>query len=125
LSRTAQDVLNSVPVIAPGDLVFTMDGRRPLGSIHRNKLALDAASGTSRWTIHDLRRTARTLLSRAGVDADTAERCLGHTIQGVRATYDRHKFEQEMRDAFERLAALVEAIIRDPTENVVPFGRRS
>jgi integrase len=125
LSRAAQAVIDSVPVIAPGDLVFTFDGRRPLGSIHRSKLALEAASGTAGWTVHDLRRTARTLLSRAGVDADTAERCLGHAIQGVRATYDRHKFEQEMRDAFERLAALIETIVRGPTKNVVAIGRRS
>jgi integrase len=125
LSRAAQDVLDSVTVIAPGDFVFTVDGRRPLGSIHRNKLALDAASGTNGWTIHDLRRTARTLLSRAGVDADTAERCLGHAIQGVRATYDRHKFEQEMRDAFERLATLVETIVLGPTKNVVAIRGRA
>src|SRR5262249_38104308 len=29
------------------------------------------------WTLHDLRRTARSLMSRAGVPTDNAERCLG------------------------------------------------
>src|SRR5262245_30482055 len=33
-----------------------------------------------RWTLHDLRRTARSLLSRAGVRPDVAERTLGHAI---------------------------------------------
>ena len=35
----------------------------------------DDASGVTGWTLHDLRRTARTLMSRAGVNADHAERC--------------------------------------------------
>ena len=39
------------------------------------------------WRLHDLRRTARSLMSRAGVSADIAERCLGHIIGGVRAVY--------------------------------------
>jgi hypothetical protein len=33
-----------------------------------------------RWTLHDLRRTARSLMSRAGIDQHTAERVLGHAI---------------------------------------------
>jgi integrase len=124
LSRAAQSVINAIPIILPGDVVFTNDGRRAMGGIVRPKKALDTASGVTGWVIHDLRRTARTLMSRAGVEADVAERCLGHLIGGVRATYDRHEFEQEKRKAFEALAAMIERIIRGPAENVVPFGRR-
>jgi integrase len=87
------------------------------------KVELDRASGVTGWVVHDLRRTARTLLSRAGVDSDVAERCLGHAVGGVRAVYDRHRFEAEMRGAFERLAALIETIIRGPAANVVPIRR--
>jgi integrase len=94
-----------------------------MGGLVRPKKALDAASGVTGWVIHDLRRTARTLMSRAGVDADVAERCLGHAIGGVRATYDRHEFEQEKRRAFEALAGMIETIIRGPTENVVQLRR--
>jgi hypothetical protein len=43
-----------------------------------------------RWTLHDLRRTARSLMSGACIASDHAERCLGHVIGGVRGTYDRH-----------------------------------
>ena len=45
---------------------------------------------------------ARTLLSRAGVNPDVAERCLGHSLGSIRAIYDRHGFENEMLHAFER-----------------------
>ena len=71
------------------------------------------------WVIHDLRRTARSLMSRAKVNVDVAERCLAHVIGGVRGTYDRHSFYDEKRDAFERLAALVERIVNPPTAKVV------
>ena len=73
------------------------------------------------WTLHDLRRTARSLMSRAGVSADVAERCLGHVISGVRGTYDRHAYFDEKKRAFEGLAALVERIINPPVANVIPL----
>jgi integrase len=82
------------------------------------KRRIDAKLSIPHWTFHDLRRTARSLMSRARVDADIAERCLGHTIQGVRGIYDRHSFLEEKRAAFEKLAALVETIV-NPQDNVV------
>ena len=76
------------------------------------------------WTLHDLRRTARSLMSRAGVLADIAERVLGHVIPGVRGVYDRHEYAAEKRDALERLAGLVELIL-NPAPNVVAMPVRA
>jgi hypothetical protein len=56
------------------------------------------------------------LLSRAGVTPDIAERCLGHAIIGVRATYDRFAYLDQKRQAFEALAALIERIVRQPAD---------
>ena len=64
-----------------------------------------------RWTLHDLRRTARSLMSRAKVPTDHAERVLGHVIGGVRETYDRYEYLDEKRDALEQLARLVDFIV--------------
>jgi hypothetical protein len=50
-------------------------------------------------------------MSRAGVDADIAERCLGHVIPGVRAIYDRYQYRDEKAQGFEALAALIECIV--------------
>jgi integrase len=76
------------------------------------------------WTLHDLRRTARSLMSRAGVPADHAERAIGHAIRGVRGTYDRHTFDAEKRAAFEALDGLLDRILH-PTKNVAEIaGRR-
>jgi hypothetical protein len=71
-----------------------------------------------RWTLHDLRRTARSLMSRAGVRPDVSERVIGHAIPGVAGVYDRHSYAAEKRDALEKLAGLVERIVA-PTEKVV------
>ena len=56
------------------------------------------------------------------MDADHAERALGHVIAGVRGTYDRHEFREEKRRAFEALAMLVERIV-NPQPSVVPLER--
>jgi len=120
LSATAQDVLGMVPQIGKGELVFTTDGLRPIGGLTKLKRNFDKACGVSGWTLHDLRRTARTLMSRAGVADEVAERCLGHVIGGVRGTYDRHKYYDEKKLAFEKLATLIENIV-NPKENVLPM----
>jgi integrase len=71
------------------------------------------------WVLHDLRRTARSLMSRASVSSDIAERVLGHVIPGVRGVYDRYAYVDEKRDALERLASVVERILNPPDGNVV------
>jgi hypothetical protein len=42
-------------------------------------------------------------MSRAGVNSDIAERCLGHVIAGVKGVYDRHTYLPEMLHAYEAL----------------------
>jgi len=101
-----------------GDFVF--NGQRPLVAFTQLKAKLDAASDTSGWVLHDIRRTARSLMSRAVVPSDVAEQCLGHVLPGIRQVYDRHKYIDEKRIAFEKLAALIGQIV-DPQPNVVPI----
>jgi hypothetical protein len=74
------------------------------------------------WTIHDLRRTARSLLSRVGVSRDHAERVLGHVIGGVEGVYDRHAYFDEKAAALDMLAKLIDRIVNPPeATNVVPL----
>jgi integrase len=125
-NKTAQDLVRplsktALATVPPrnGRWVFG-NGARPLTVFVGPKARLDEASGVTDWTLHDLRRTARSLMSRAGVPSDHAERCLGHVIGGVRGTYDRHEYYDEKRKAFEALAGLVARIV-DPKANVVPL----
>ena len=109
LSQAALALLAELPRVC--EFVFSRSGRGAMGGIADLKYRLDQVSGTSGWTIHDLRRTARSLMSRAGTSSDHAERCLGHIMPGIRATYDRHSFIPEMKIAYEQLASLIGSIV--------------
>jgi integrase len=122
LSAAALQVLAEVPKIQGCDYPFSTDGRSPISGFSTFKLRFDMECGVRAWRLHDLRRTARSLLSRAGVDPDLAERCLGHAITGVRGVYDRHRYLEEMRLAFERLASQIDRIVNPPSNNVVALG---
>jgi hypothetical protein len=50
-------------------------------------------------------------MSAAGVTTEVAERCLGHVMTLVRGTYDRYDYLAEKKDAFEKLAGMVERIV--------------
>jgi integrase len=121
LSSAAKAIVDGLPKLGKGDMVFTVGGRVPLCSFTYRKALFDKACGVTGWVVHDLRRTARSLLPRAGVDADIAERCLGHIIGGVRGVYDRYEYLEEKRDAFEKLAKLIGVILAPPADNVVPL----
>jgi integrase len=122
LSPEAKEILNSQPVVDGCPYFFTADGRKPMRSFSRAKKKLERSVGASeRWTLHDLRRTARSLMSRAGVISDHAEQCLGHVLPGMRRVYDRHHFYGEKKLAFEKLAAQLELILNPPADNVVPM----
>jgi integrase len=56
------------------------------------------------FTVHDLRRTCRTLLASLGVPGHVAERCLNHKLKGVEGIYNRHDYFDERREALELLA---------------------
>jgi integrase len=119
LSSAAQEVLAALPRIAGVDYVFS-SGTRPINGFSTRKAKFDKLCGVTGWTIHDLRRTARTLLARAGVRDEIAEQCLGHIIKGVNKVYNRHAYSAEKLQAFEALAGQIERII-NPQPNVVPM----
>jgi integrase len=120
LSRKAQELLARLPVIAPGTFYFTLNGKAPLKALTPHKRRLDDASGVRGWTLHDCRRTARSLMARAGVLNEVAERALGHAMPGVLGVYNKHQYESELRLAYEKLATLIQNIVR-PDERIVPL----
>jgi integrase len=119
LCGAAQEVILGLPRQSE-EWVFSRSGASAIGGLSQLKAGLDFASGVSGYVLHDLRRTARSLMSRAGVPSDHAERCLGHVIGGVRGVYDRHAYREEILLAYEKLATLISGII-DPHPNVVPI----
>lgn len=116
-----------------GGYLFSSDGRRPFSGFGRAKAALDRciaelrmAEGRKpmpRWTFHDLRRTARTIMSRCG-SSDIAERLLAHVMPGVRGVYDKYAYEDEKREMLLRLEAHILGVV-NPKGNVVRLSRGS
>jgi len=76
------------------------------------------------FTVHDLRRTAATLMAEAGVPRFTIARVLGHADNTVTAVYDRHGYLDEMRKALDRLARRLETILETPRNAKVVNLRR-
>src|SRR5262249_15043346 len=112
LPRMALDVIEEMPRLDGNEFVFAGKRAGAYQSLSRPKRRLDKLSGVTGWTIHDLRRTARSLLSRAGVEHNLAERILGHTVGStVSQTYDRHRYDKEKADALARLANQLDGII--------------
>jgi integrase len=90
---------------------------------HKNQLSTVLLPVGGRWTPHDLRRTARTMLAGVGVPEEIAERCIGHYAFGkkIKRIYDRHKYENEMRAAMNKLGARLEEIF---TPQIAPAPAR-
>jgi integrase len=79
--------------------------------------------GLDRFTIHDLRRTARTHLEALGVVPHIAERCLNHKIKGVEGIYNRHDYFEERKAALNGWAALLIQFEQGHTNKVVPLKK--
>jgi integrase len=125
LPNLALDIIEAQPRIAGNPYVFVGRGGGAFNSWAQRKKELDKKlPDIPAWVIHDLRRTARSLMSRADVRPDIAERVLGHAIPGVEGVYDRHRYDEQKADALKRLAALIEKIINPPQGNVVMLGRQ-
>jgi integrase len=124
LSKAALAALEGMPRIDGCDFIFTSNGITPINSFGDPKRLLDKRSGVTGWRLHDLRRSARSLLSRIGVNSDTAEKCLGHSRGDIVERYDQHKYIDEMQRAFEMLAAQIERIVNPPEGEVIPLRQR-
>jgi integrase len=124
LPPLALEIIKAQPRILNNPYVFPGIGDGPFASFAEQKTRLDQKlGGMAPWVVHDLRRTARSLLTRLGVSHEHAEQVLGHMIKGVARTYNRHDYIAEKAHALSALAGLVERIVNGAPDNVVPMQR--
>lgn len=64
------------------------------------------------FSVHDLRRTCRTMLAQIGVTSLIAERCLNHKLKGVEGIYNKHDYFDERKEALEKLAEYLKNLIQ-------------
>jgi integrase len=119
LPLVALDIIKAQPRFASSPYVFAGRNGEPLNGFSKSKARFDEACGVRNWVLHDCRRSARSLMSRAGVSSEHAERVMGHVIPGVEGVYDRHAYFDEKAIALAKLAALIERIVHPPEGDVV------
>jgi integrase len=97
LTPALKEILDNRPVWAVSDLFFPARSRRGdnkgeavmVQGTSKLLPKLLKASGTADWSLHDLRRTYRSMLSDLGFDEDLAERMIAHTRDSLLERYDR------------------------------------
>jgi integrase len=127
LPPMAVDIIRAQPQLGDNRFVLAGRGGAHINGFSKSKRAFDAKlpPDTAHWQLHDLRRTARSLMARAGVSNDHAERVLGHARPGVEGVYDKYQYRAEIAAALAKLAVLVDSIVRPPAGNVTPLTRRA
>jgi integrase len=124
LSPPAVELLRALP---QGKGSYVIGGASPIhyGRAKRQLdariTALNGGKAILHWTLHDLRRTFRTGLSRLQIPPHIAELCIGHRQPGLHRIYDLHKFDVEKAHAFAAWAAHVLRIVEPPEDVVVPL----
>lgn len=82
------------------------------------KLFKEGKMPVTHFTLHDLRRTCRSLLSSLGVQGHVAERVLNHKLKGVEGIYDRYDYLKERKSALNRIAKTLWKHIGDESLSV-------
>jgi len=72
--------------------------------------------GLPRFTPHDLRRTAATQMTKAGVPQAIVGKLLNHVEKGVTRVYDRHGYDPEKKAALEKWARELRRILGTPAK---------
>ena len=116
LSRQSLTLFKELHMLAGGS-ALVMPGRgsltKPFAHNAINTALKTALAGQPipAFTIHDLRRTASTLLHENGWASDVVEKALNHTIGGVRGVYNRAEYAPQRRDMLQFWADYIEQLM--------------
>jgi integrase len=76
------------------------------------------------FTLHDLRRTTRTLMSRLGVLEDHAEMAIGHVRKDLVARYNRDEAWGARVAAFEKVSDHIAGLLQGDRPTIKPLKRK-
>ncbi|HHW7207371.1 tyrosine-type recombinase/integrase [Escherichia coli] len=132
LPRQAQDLMVGLQMCAGGS-DYLLPGRytssKPLSNAALNSVidravavATNAGEEISDLTVHDLRRTASTLLHEAGYPSDWIEKALAHEQKGVRAVYNKAEYARQRAYMLQQWADMIDAWVNGEHTDLVPFS---
>jgi integrase len=96
-----------------------------MGETSLNHALYILQSSLPAFTVHDLRRTARTHLAALGVAPYIAEMCLNHKPKGIEAVYNVHDYFEERRAALFALSDLLAECEKGDVDKVIPIKQRT
>lgn len=70
--------------------------------------------GIEQWTAHDLRRTFATQLGESlNIDPVVIEKCLGHKMPRIMATYNKNEMLPQRKEALEEWATCIQNLVKE------------
>ncbi|MDR1349731.1 MAG: tyrosine-type recombinase/integrase [Zoogloeaceae bacterium] len=131
LSRQALDIMIALKTCAGGSpylLPSRYEADQPISNATLNRVIDVVATRAKKedlpleaFTVHDLRRTASTLLHEADYNSDWIEKCLAHEQKGIRAVYNKAEYAVQRREMLQEWADMVEGFIKGAT--IIPIRR--
>lgn len=115
LTDMAKSILEELK--AASDSSFVLPGLIDEHSIDQNALPrairrIQDRVGIPAWTAHDLRRTFATQLGESlDVDPVVIEKCLGHKMPRIMATYNKNEMLTQRKDALDKWALLIQNLV--------------
>ena len=81
-------------------------------SLPKAVIRIQERVGIPQWTAHDLRRTFATQLGETlQIDPVVIEKCLGHKMPKIMATYNKNEMLPQRREALERWTKLIKDLV--------------
>ncbi|AXX46525.1 hypothetical protein Aba10324_17190 [Acinetobacter baumannii] len=103
MSSQVISILEELKVLA-GDSEYVLPGRtldkpisRTVFNMAINAILKKMPKDFGHVTVHDLRRTAATILNGLGYNSDIIERCLNHKMLGIRGIYNKSEYEEQRK----------------------------
>ncbi len=134
LSDAAMAILQSLTrPKGKAQLLLSTTGETAISGLSKAKhrlheeMAEELGAEPERWTLHDIRRSCITGLQRLGFPLEVTEAVANHksgTLSGIAATYARHDYAKEKREALDAWARHVESIVSGRPANVVSLSER-
>ncbi|EEC9490289.1 tyrosine-type recombinase/integrase [Escherichia coli] len=132
LPKQAQDILVGLQMCAGGS-EYLVPGRynfrKPLSNAALNslidrtvKIINEDGEHIQGFTVHDMRRTASTLLHEAGYPSDWIEKALAHEHKGVRAVYNKAEYARQRAYMLQQWADMIDSWINGEHTDLIPFS---
>lgn len=117
LTAFTKSILQELKETNGSDFVLVgLDSSKPLDehALPRAIKRIQSRVGIPEWTAHDLRRTFATQLGETlNIDPVVVEKCLGHKMPKIMATYNKNEMLPQRKDALMQWSECIQNLIYD------------